>query len=358
MNRKLCAILLCVLVATSVALAACQQETPTTGPCLAHSDANKDGKCDNCGIQVGLPQASSQAGPKEVEVTFAVQDNRGTPMANALVLITGGEADETVTVGADGYCKLMLTEGNYVIMLENLPDYHLAGVFNVTVEEGMDVVLLDVINNTPNGTAEKPFFLADEPVTKLFNTNEKIYFSLRGGEGRYLIIENANAEVEYNGQTYYSDTEGKITVRIETDDPKDTGILAVLNTAANDQEITLQLFADPGTADNPLEAVLDQSTVAKVVEGGSVYYQWVATADGSLTVTSNSAVNSISLTNMGKADGDHSSGTQMAGPTEGAASVTLDNIKAGDVIRIQVSVVGSATEKAYEVDFTLTFQAV
>ncbi len=349
MNRKLTAILLCVLVATSVALAACQGGDSTTGPCLAHSDANKDGKCDNCGVQVGLQLNSTAAKPQSIEVTFSVRDDYGEAMAGATIIIQdrSGAVNLTDTLDEQGTFKATLDLGDYNIMLENLPEYHLVGVCSITVEEGMEPVLINVIDNTPNGTPEKPFPVVEEPVTEFFNTNETFTYSVRGGTGKYMVIENAEAEVFYNEKTYTPDADGKITIRILSDDAKDQILFTVTNKAADGQEITVTLLADPGTAENPIEAQLGQIYTAHVVGDKSVYYIWTATADGSLTVTSSSAVNSISLFNLNT--------SKMEGPTEGAASVTLEGVKAGDVIRIEVTTSVNATEEENDIDFTLTF---
>ncbi len=360
MNRKLYAILLCVLVATSVALAACQPQDATTGPCLAHSDANKDGLCDNCGVQVGVIGGTTSTAPKDVEVRFVVMDDYGEKMVGATVMISSNieDIEESLVVNDEGSCATTLPVGEYTVIVENLPEFHLAGVFKLEVEPGMGPVALDIQDKTPNGTVEKPYFIGEEPRTEDFNTNEQLWFSMRAGEGRYLIVRNADAEVEYEGQIYYPDTDGVITVRIESEDAKDQLMVKVTNTSADPQQITVELYADPGTADNPFQIDLNQNTVAVVIEGGSVYYEWTATADGSLTVSSTSAFNSITLTNTGKVDGDQNdTGTQMAGPSEGALSLTLNNIKEGDVIRVQVSVVGYCTDPEAEIDFVLTFQA-
>ncbi len=360
MNRKLYAILLCVLVATSVALAACQPQDATTGPCVAHSDADKDGLCDNCGIQVGVIGGTSTTAPKDVDVQFVVLDDFGEKMVGATVMITSQVEDIEVSlvVNEGGSCSTSLPVGDYTIVVENLPEFHLAGVFKLEVEPGMGPVSLDIMDKTPNGTAEKPYFIGEEPRTEYFNTNEELWFTMRAGEGHYLVIHNANVEVEYEGLTYYPDSNGVVTVRIESEDAKDQLMVKVTNTSADPQEITVELYADPGTFDNPYQIGLNQNTVAVVIEGGSVYYEWTATADGSLTVSSTSAFNSITLTNTGKVDGDQNdTGTQMAGPSEGALSLTLNNIKEGDVIRVQVSVVGYCTDPEAEIDFVLTFQA-
>ncbi len=349
MNRKLLVILLCVLVATSVALAACQNND-ATDPCLAHSDADKDGKCDNCGVQVGLAVNSTAPAAQSVEVTFSVRDDYGDAMAGATLIIQDrdGAVNLTGTVGEDGTYKVTLDIGDYNVMVEDLPDYHLAGVYNITVEDGMAPVQVSIIDNTPNGTAEKPFAVVEEPRTESFNANETFYFTVRGGYGKYLVVENANAEVSYDGQVYTPDAENKISFRVDSEDAKDKGIFTVTNKSAEGQDITVQLFADRGTMENPYDAQIGQSYTAHVSGDHSVYYLWTATADGSLTVTSTTAINSISLFNLET--------SKMAGPTEGAGTLTLDGIQAGQVIRVEVSTSLEATEEENDVEFTLSFE--
>ncbi len=350
MNRKFRAILLCVLVATLVALAACQNNSATTGPCPGHTDQDGDGLCDNCGIQVGFGQASTSTGVQNLEVAFSVRDDYGEAMAGATIIIQDryGSVNLTGTVGEDGIYRVNLDLGEYTVMVEDLPDYHLVGVYNLTVEEGMSPVQINVIDNTPNGTMEKPFHVVEEPCTQFFNTSETFYFSVRGGYGKYLVVENADAEVTLDGRVYTPDEDNKITVRVASEDTMDQILITVANKSADGQEITVQLFADPGTAENPFQAQIGQSYTAHVVGEHSVYYLWTATADGTLTVTSTSGINSITLFNMET--------SRMSGPTEGAQTLSLDQIKAGDVIRIQVDTSTQATEPENDVEFTLSFE--
>ncbi len=358
-NRKMiCALLLCLLMVLSVAMVGCQENVETTtAPCTAHSDANKDGKCDNCGIQVGFSANPTTSQTSQIEVSFEVFSDAGKPMEGAIVRVKDNydEVDVTATVGADGTCKVTVPRERYIVSVENLPNFHLVGFKNIDAEPGMEVVKITVMDNTPTGEMAKPFFVGSQPVTKNFAVGQVLYFSMRGGEGRELIIENPDVEVQYQGQVYSPDADGKIAVQIITNDPKDTVLVAVTNKGDAQQDITLDLYANPGTVDNPYEAVLNQTDVVKIVAGGSVYYEWVATADGSLTVTSSCAFNSISLTNTKSGDDQQLSGTQMAGPTEGAASVTLEGIQKGDIIRIQISVTAQAGDADTDVDFTLSF---
>ncbi len=360
-NRKLIALLLCLLLATSVAMAGCQgQETPTTvGPCTEHTDIDKDGMCDNCGIQVGLVVPTTKPGPKEVEVTFEVLNEEGQPMTGVTVHVKDGynEVDVTTTVGSDGRCTLTLPRESYMATVEDLPIYHLAGFHRFDAIEGVELIKITVYNNTPTGEMSKPFFVGTQPVTKSFEPGQQLYFTLRGGEGRIVIIRNPDVEVAYAGEIYTPDENGRLELYIVTEDPKDAVLLGVTNKSASAQDIEVDAYANPGTVDNPHEAELDKTTVVKVHGSSSIYYEWIATADGSVTVTSASEVNSISLTNTKNGDDSQITGTQMAGPTNGAASVTLGGVKKGDIIRIQVSVTQDDVETEYEIDFTLSFAA-
>ncbi len=350
MKRKISVILLCLLVAAAAALAACQGGNGTTAPCLAHSDANGDSMCDICGVQVGLVLESSSVNTDPVEVRFAVTDNYGEAMEGATLIVQDkyGTVNLTGTVGANGFYSLVLDPGEYMVMVEDLPDYHLAGVYTITVQAGMSDVEVAVQDNTPNGTLEKPFTVLEEPLTMNFNANETFHFGVRCGTGKYMVVENANAEVSYNGVVYTADADGKIAVRIHSSDPKGQIIFTITNKSEEGQDITVQLFADPGTMENPYVVENGQSYTAHVVGDSSVYYQYIATADGQLTITSPTAVGSITLFNMNT--------SRMEGPSEGASTLTLTEVKAGDVVRIEVFVTNEATEEENDVEFTLSFE--
>ncbi len=356
-RKRISALLLCVLVATSVALAACQQEPEPTEPCTAHTDANKDGKCDRCGTRTGIVETTAPKVEKqEVEVNVSLHNQYGDPMANAVLIFISSESGKSVDVpvGADGSCKVTLPEGEYTISVDHLPENHTCGDTPLTVAPNMEHIRLEAQDNTPNGTEERPFIINSELTEVEFNAKETFTFQVRLGVGRAVIIENAMAELEYNEVIYIPDENGIIELRVDPDDSGATGdtrgqiSFTVTNTADEGQTIALNLVADPGMIENPYELELGKTTIAQVKKEQTVYYSWTATADGTVTVFSDTAINSIVLSN--------NTTSKVSDMSEGKPSVSLEDVKKGDVILVAVSVIKSSDAEYDEVVFKLTME--
>ena len=111
--------------------------------------------------------------------------------------------------------------------------------------------------------------------------------------------------------------------------------------------MTVILLSDPGSMSNPIPVeVLGEVITAKVPQENMVYYKWVATASGTLTVRSTDTINNISLNNL--------TTSQVSSFTEGKESETLA-VSEGDEITIVVSVLKKKKNAEYNpVSFSLT----
>ncbi len=361
MNRKLITVILaCLLVAACAALAGCQEQGPSTA-CKLHSDADFDNLCDNCGAQVGLNIDPPATNPDPVTVHVVVHNDYSVPMENAVVSFMNGEnVIQTTTVDKEGLCSISLLPGNYTMWVENLPEYHTGGGnIPVEVKEGMEAIKIDVLDNTPNGTFEKPFFLGEENATFNFNTNETFWFSMRAGEGRQVIIYNANVEVEYADEIYTPDENGRVMFHITANDPMDIKMFSVTNKNAEMQDIELVLQADPGTLDNPfiLENLTDPVTT-HVVKGSTVYYRFTAIEAATLTLCpGNAEIDVIGLSKTGLNEKG-----ELVTVDAGATGPNLDGhiiqsvtlkVEIGDVVTIRVSTDADGSDGS-DVTFTLT----
>ncbi len=329
-NRKIIsALLMGVLVATLVALAACQPENT----CTSHADINLDGKCDTCGV---ILETQGTTAPAKVDVTFAVFNQYGLAMENAQLTVqsTAGGVPQTGTVDAGGSCKMTLAPGTYSVTMDNLPEYHIPDVTTVTVTAGMGTMELTVTDNTPNGTTERPFFVGDDAKSYHFAANEELCFSVRSGSDRSVIIAHTNIEVTVDGQTISADTEGRIVIRPTSDDTRDYIYFQIKNLDSTEQDITILLQADPGTSQNPyIVEALGQVMTAQVPAEGAVCYKFVATADGTLVLTTGTKNSSISMNNM--------TTYQDTGFSNGLESISIA-VSKGDEILITVSTTGGA----------------
>ena len=337
---KLVRILLILALAVSLlAVTACDKNPP--------ADTTED---TTAAGEEATTEAPTEAPAAKVEVTLTVKDQDGNAMPEAvLTILPASEEGESATLTADneGTVTVTLPEGEYTVRFDVLPEYVLGIDTKITVKAGMEPVALEVMDNTPNGSEERPFVINEDSLTVTVPAGETYHFTLFGGYNRTLHVTDAGAEILFRDQTYAPDENGSIAVRIVTDSPRDHAYVALTNKSGDTREITLTLVSDPGAMDNPIVIeTLGESITANVPQDGMVYYRWTATAAGKLTVTSADAINNISLNNLAN--------SKVTDFTNGAESVTLE-VAEGDTITIVVSVIGGDKQaETNPVTFTLT----
>ena len=337
---KLVRILLILALAVSLlAVTACDKDTP--------ADTTED---TTAAGEEATTEAPTETPAAKVEVTLTVKDQDGNAMPEAvLTILPASEEGESATLTADneGTVTVTLPEGEYTVRFDVLPEYVLGIDTKITVKAGMEPVALEVIDNTPNGSEERPFVINEDSLTVTVPAGETYHFTLFGGYNRTLHVTDAGVEILFRDQTYAPDENGSIAVRIVTDSPRDHAYVALTNKSGDSREITLTLVSDPGAMDNPIVIeTLGESITANVPQDGMVYYRWTATAAGKLTVTSADAINNISLNNLAN--------SKVTDFTNGAESVTLE-VAEGDTITIVVSVIGGDKQaETNPVTFTLT----
>lgn len=337
---KLVRILLILALAVSLlAVSACDKDTP--------SDTSED---TTAAGEEATTEAPTEAPAAKVEITLTVKDQDGNAMPEAvLTILPASEEGESATLTADneGTVTVTLPEGEYTVRFDVLPEYVLGIDTKITVKAGMEPVALEVIDNTPNGSEERPFVINEDSLTVTVPAGVTYHFTLFGGYNRTLHVTDAGAEILFRDQTYAPDENGSIAVRIVTDSPRDHAYVALTNKSGDTREITLTLVSDPGAMDNPIVIeTLGEAITANVPQDGMVYYRWTATAAGKLTVTSADPINNISLNNLAN--------SKVTDFTNGAESVSLE-VAEGDTITIVVSVIGGDKQaETNPVTFTLT----
>lgn len=337
---KLVRILLILALAVSLlAVAACDKNPP--------ADTTED---TTAAGEEATTEAPTETPAAKVEVTLTVKDQDGNAMPEAvLTILPASEEGESATLTADneGTVTVTLPEGEYTVRFDVLPEYVLGIDTKITVKAGMEPVVLEVIDNTPNGSEERPFVINEDSLTVTVPAGETYHFTLFGGYNRTLHVTDAGVEILFRDQTYAPDENGSIAVRIVTDSPRDHAYVALTNKSGDTREITLTLVSDPGAMDNPIVIeTLGEAITANVPQDGMVYYRWTATAAGKLTVTSADDINNISLNNLAN--------SKVTDFTNGAESVTLE-VAEGDTITIVVSVIGGDKQaETNPVIFTLT----
>lgn len=295
-------------------------------------------------------EAPTEAPESKVEVILTVKDQDGNPMAEAVITILPAADDgESATLTADNEGKVTVTlpEGEYTVRFDVLPEYVLGIDTKITVTAGMETVALEVTDNTPNGSVDRPFVIPDDTATVKIPAGVTYHFTLFGANNRTLTMNDPAAEVFYNNSTYKPDAEGKIAIRMKTESARDPSFFAVTNTSAEEKEMTVTILSDPGAMDNPIVIeTLGEAITASVPQDGMVYYRWTAASAGKLTVTSADTINNISLNNLAN--------SKVTDFTNGAESVSLE-VAEGDTVTIVVSVIGGDKQaETNPVTFTLT----
>lgn len=331
---------LLVLLLSAMAFVACNggQTTESTP-----SDTTAEGN----GAATETP---TDAPAHKVEVTLTVKDQEGNPMAEAVLTIlpANGEGESaTLTADSEGTVKVSLPEGEYTVRFDVLPEYVLGIDTTITVAAGMEPVVLEVTDNTPNGSEERPFVINEDSLTVTVPAGETYHFTFFGGYNRTLHVTDAGVEILFRDETYTPDENGSIAVRIITDSPRDHAYVAITNKNGDTRDITLTLVSDPGAMDNPIAIEqLGETITARVPQDGMVYYKWTATATGTVTVLSSDTINNISLNNL--------TTSRVSDFSNGAESVSLD-VTEGDEITVVVSVLGGDKQAEYnEVSFKLS----
>ena len=287
---------------------------------------------------------------QKIDVTLSVRDQDGNPIPNTVITIVPVQdtvESATLTANSEGSVNVNLPVGDYTVRFDVLPEYVLGIETNLTVAPDMEPVTLYVTDNTPNGSEERPFVISSDKEVVTVPAGATYHFTLFGGNNRTLTVENPNAVITYKENEYKPDEAGRIEVRMSTENPRDPSFFALTNSGTEAVEMTVTLFSDPGAMDNPIIVeTLGEVIAAKVPQDGMVYYKWVATASGTLTVTSADTINNISLNNL--------TTSQVSNFTEGKESENL-TVTEGDEITIVVSVLGGDKNAEYNiVSFSLT----
>lgn len=332
---------LLLLVALSViALAACDKGNP------ADTTAQ-----DTAAPTEAPTEAPTQPAVEKVSVTLVIKDQDGNVMPEAVItLLPADEAGEsaTLTANEEGSITVSLPEGDYTVRFDILPEYVLGIDAPLTVTAGMEPVVLEVTDNTPNGSTERPFVINEDTITLTVPAGVTYNFTLFGGYNRTLTVKDAGVEVIYKDEAIAPDANGEIAVRIVTDSPRDHAYFALTNKSGDTREITVTIVSDPGTMDNPIVIeTLGEAITANVPQDGMVYYKWTATAAGTVTVTSADTINNISINNL--------TTSQVSDFSAGGETVSL-TVSQGDEITVVVSVIGGDKQaETQPVTFTVSF---
>ena len=156
--------------------------------------------------------------------------------------------------------------------------------------------------------------------------------------GNYLEIVSENAQVKWKGKTY-KPSNGKITIMLNSEGTFTPISVQLTNKGDEAETFTIRLIAPAGSMGAPYILSLGEFT-AKVPAGSDqgIYYEYTATATGTLTVDCLSSTNGVSykyfLQNLTQATATQPEIEVEAG-TEGAVTLSIQ-VKKGDKIRFSI----------------------
>lgn len=299
-------------------------------PCEKHTDADSNLICDVCG-EVVIPE-----GPAEVELTFTVSDTDGNPLGGFTVMIKekGGSATITRESDADGKFTAMLTEGKYEVYYDYDIDtvgYYISDTTEITVSASEPNVTLYLVNNTPNGSVERPFSLtAGEQNELTIPAGSAYYYVVYRSQNYYLSLLGTGVKVCYADNVYAPDADGKVEFALLGTDANSTEIIKIENTTDSDNTFSVEVNSAPGTIGNPIIIdTLGGAVSCEGLESGDIaYYTFTAEEGGVFMITLLTEGGIIKMTNARNSAEDTTA--------DGDGTVTLE-VNAGDEIIIEAS---------------------
>jgi hypothetical protein len=319
-----------------------------------HVDADDDYLCDSCGEHFDDGD-NEQPGPATLSVTFTVKFENGKAASGVQFVLTRGEKTVSLTSGSDGSVKADLEPGAYYIDVnhDTLPEYCTTDIFAIKVEEGKTDINITIIDNTPDGSLEKPFFISENETELTLAAGSETYYRIHVSTVRYITVASSDVVITCGDQvSQLVDGVATLVVSASDNDISDC-VFSLKNNSAEDVDVTLGVKAPLGSYENPTP-VSESGASTTVNCDTMVYYKWVATADGMLTLTANSDRNSIYIRRVLENDVpiDQYPNGQL---------VTTIEVAEGDVITIGVSALEANADhenQEYDVEssFTLSLE--
>jgi hypothetical protein len=304
--------------------------------CPVHLDINEDGKCDNCLAPYTLPT---------VTYTAVILDEGGNAVSGVTVTVRdleGEEIDSFVT-NSEGEGSLELSVGEYRVYFEGLDDMCTIAEDGHLIEISQTASFeYTVIDFTPDGSEDKPFYINEEEMTFAFEAGETLYFQMRG-ETRTLSIEGVDFKVGYDGEDYLPES-GALSLLLEGPESiYQVTPFTVTNTSDTAVELEFVFTSLPGTQGNPYVAELGTPKTATVEKEGTVFYTVEITEAGYIVVTTEDDDAVITIQNR--------TNSTVTSYNPGAVTVYLA-VAVGDEVLINVS---SSADEVAEISFVATF---
>ena len=351
---------------------------PNTPEC-EHRDEDADYECDKCGVDF-FPECYDHINENgnaycdicgedlPINIIFKVCDQEGGAISGITLFVVSID-DEVLsgTTNSQGEIVLSLLVGNYRVSYDEttVPEGYIAYSTSVQITAEESTVSLELINNVPNGTMERPFVIDSELETSsvIHQGGEKLFYIVPHGGSRivsfigvdYEIVYYAKTDDEYNLKVYTPDEDGKITFRFTETDIKTPSLFTIENKASAEAEIVVELKSEPGTMAKPYEITdISSATICEGEKGKTIYYKWFATESGELIVTApimlySMRIGSTEAVILNKNDGEPGIlGVYSAITAEGAISLEILEEKIV-VVESEIASILVGSEYKYEI---------
>lgn len=268
-----------------------------------HIDKDDNFLCDKCDADFddGLEVVTAN-------VTFEFKNEAGAPMSGVKFFVSGNGGSFTLVTAADGTAKQELIAGKkYDITYDysTIPSGFQPNVSVLSVAKDTSKVSVTVVDNNPNGSAERPYHIAEDLTETTIPAGAEVFYTCRVSNYRKMMITGDGIVAKYNGVEYASGQEFVIVNDSSNTANGNVNILATFslkNTSNADIDVTIETIFDPGTQENPYMFDVMSKEVALEKNQGAVYYAWVATEDGELVISSTNSRISVSAQKVSEDD--------------------------------------------------------
>ena len=340
---------LMLLFALTVSMVSCGGEQ--TPPNDNEPPVTGDGSGDGDGDVEGGEKPDGGA-PEETDVyfTITVLNDRDEPVSGIMVQMCEGETCIPKRTDDNGKAIFKVAKEdanlNYEAKLLNIPDgYDGDSESYYAFDEDRNVTLY--IFKQPDGTAEYPYFVAEDHNEYTVAAGAPLNFQIRGSAERYVVFKGEGFEVKYGEETY-TPADGQVKIMFLSESTFMPCSFTVTGKADADVALVIENEYIPGTSGAPIVIEsLANAITATVTNGTTVYYDWVAVKTGVLVFSCDNIANNVTLYNT--------SSYLQTSPTDGASALYID-VTAGDVVSVMVSAnfaSSAAADATKEITFTL-----
>ena len=250
--------------------------------------------------------------------------------------------------------SIEVTEGDVITVTMIPSSYTWNAVLNLS---------FDGFYEHPLGSERNPVVLdfADCPtVTPVIGAGEEFYYTLNNFSDAILYVYGENAYIVYSDwddtaqayvEMYVYAVDGVVTYSVVN------STIRIGNAGTEPAEFDLEAYLPEGHTNNPDELEIGDN-IAEIPAYQTYYFYWVATEDGTLTITLNGEHWAFNLVNEGQTDGweDNYYSDSLYAAWSETNSITIE-VKAGDYIKVNVWTYNASdyTSPASTVTVTMDF---